>query len=174
MHHGQREERPSMRENAAGEPETPDSSLVRSIRKAVEQFRSTEHDQPLVAVYLYGSTVRGRVTALSDLDLAVLFQQDVSEDRRWQVLPRLGSAVARRLADGDGEGLEVDVHDLASLSLAVQGRVLTEGVLVLSVDEVPRVRFEDRTRRRYFDFLPFQQRDTEEGLRGLRERVDGG
>lgn len=69
---------------------------------------------------------------------------------------------------------EVDVHDLDSLPLAVQGRVLTEGMLLLSRDEVRRGRLEERTRRRYFDFLPFQRADTEEGLTGLRERIRGG
>lgn len=153
---------------------TPDASLVRSIRDAAEDVLLSGEGDPVVAVYLYGSAARGRVTGLSDLDLAVLFREAVSEDRRWRELPRLGSAVARSLSAEGTEAPDVDVHDLASMPIAVQGRVLTEGVLVLSTDEVRRVRFEERTRCRYFDFLPFQERDTEEGLEGLRERVDGG
>lgn len=163
-----------MSEDTGAEGNPPESSLVGSIRKAAEDFLSTERGQPLVAVYFYGSAARGRVTPLSDLDLAVLFGQDVPEDRRWRFLPGLASSVARSLAEGGAEAPDVEVHDLGSLPLAVQGRVLTEGVLVLSTEEVRRVRFEELTRRRYFDFLPFQERDTEEGLKGLRERIDGG
>lgn len=163
-----------MSDDAAVERTAPDGSLVRSVRDAVEDLLSSVDDDPVVAVYLYGSVSRGRVTGLSDLDLAVLFNEGVSEDRRWRELPRLGSAVARSLSTGEKDAPEVDVHDLASMPIAVQGRVLTDGVVILSTDEIRRVRFEDRTRRRYFDFLPFQRRDTEEGLEGLRERVDGG
>lgn len=152
----------------------PDSSLVRTIRDAVEAFLASVDDDLVAAIYLYGSAARGRVTGLSDLDVAVLYCEGVGQDRRWQELPRLGSAIARSLAVEGTGAPDVDVHDLASIPIAVQGRVLTEGVLVLSTDEVRRVRFEERTRRRYFDFLPFQERDTEEGLAGLRERVDGG
>lgn len=152
----------------------PDSSLLRTIRDAAEAFLSSVDDDPVAAIYLYGSAARGRVTGLSDLDVAVLYCEGVAQDRRWRELPRLGSTIARSLAVEGTGAPDVDVHDLASMPIAVQGRVLTEGVLVLSTDEVRRVRFEERTRRRYFDFLPFQERDTEEGLGGLRERVDGG
>lgn len=162
-----------MRDGGAGREEAT-ASLVASIRAAAEELVAREDAAPMVALYLYGSAARGRVTPLSDLDLAALFPSRVSEDRRWRELPLLGSAVARRLARRTSEALEVDVHDLSSLPIAVQGRVLTEGILVLSLDEGRRVRFEDRTRRRYFDFLPFQAADTAEGLEGLRERVDGG
>lgn len=163
-----------MSDDAGFQRVTPDSSLVRSIRDAVEDFLSSVADDPVAAIYLYGSAARGQVTGLSDLDVAVLYREEMTEDRRWRVLPGLGSAVARSLAVDGTNAPDVDVHDLASMPIAVQGRVLTEGVVILSTDEVRRVRFEELARRRYFDFLPFQERDTKEGLEGLRERVDGG
>lgn len=147
---------------------------LRAIGSAVEEAASEVGGDLLAAVYLYGSRARGRRTALSDVDLAILFRDGVSEEERWEELPALGSAVARALADGGSGAPEVDVHDLDALPLAVQGRVLTEGRLLLSRHEVRRVRFEETTRRRYFDFLPFLRRDTERGLRGLRERIGGG
>lgn len=154
--------------------EGPTRAFLRSLRAAVEEAVSEGSASSAAALYLYGSAARGRRTPLSDLDLAVLFREGASEEVRWRELPQIGSAVARALADRGDDGREVDAHDLDALPLAVQGRVLTEGTLLLSRDEVRRVRFEERTRRRYFDFLPFQKLDTEEGLTGLRERVDGG
>lgn len=163
-----------MARDSGADREDATASLVATIRAAAEEVVAREDAVPVVALYLYGSAARGRVTPLSDLDLAALFPSHVSEERRWRELPRLGSAVARRLAHRATETPAVDVHDLSSLPIAVQGRVLTEGILVLSLDEGRRVRFEDRTRRRYFDFLPFQEADTEEGLEGLRERTGRG
>lgn len=111
---------------------------------------------------------------LSDLDIAVLFADGVSKEERWEELPAFGSAVARALLDTRGARVEVDVYDLEALPLALQGRMLTEGTLLLSRVAERRVRFEEWTRRRYFDFLPFQRADTEEGLEGLRERLTDG
>lgn len=147
-----------------------DPEQLRALRAAVENGAP----DGAAAVYLYGSEARGRRTVLSDLDIAVLFADGVSEEERWEELPAFGSAVARALRESRGARAEVDVHDLEALPLAVQGRVLTEGTLLLSRVAKRRVRFEERTRRRYFDFLPFQRVDTEEGLEGLRERLTDG
>jgi hypothetical protein len=65
------------------------------------------------------------------------------------------------------------VRDIEELPLVVQGRILTEGRLVRSSDDVRRVRFETAVRMLYFDFLPFHARDVEEGLRSLRRRFGG-
>lgn len=146
------------------------SERFRTLRAAVEGALP----QGAAAAYLYGSGARGEDTSLSDLDLAVLFADAVSEEERWQELPAFGSAVARALLDARGERVNVDVHDLEALPLSVQGRVLTDGTLLLSRVDERRVRFEERTRRRYFDFLPFERADTEEGLEGLRERLADG
>lgn len=156
------------------EREGADPELLRALRAAVESALPEDSRPTVAAVYLYGSGARERRTSLSDLDVALLFGGGVSEEERWEELPAFGSAVARALSDVGGAGGEVDVHDLDALPLAVQGRVLTGGTLLVSRDEERRVRFEERTRRRYFDFLPFQRADTEEGLRGLKERFEGG
>lgn len=152
----------------------PDRKLLRALRGAVERAASEDSLPGLAAVYLYGSGARRERTLLSDVDLAVLFAEDASEEMRWEELPAFGSAVARALLEVRGERVDVDVHDLEALPLAVQGRVLTEGTLVCSRNEERRVRFEERTRRRYFDFLPFERTDTAEGLRALKERFGRG
>jgi hypothetical protein len=43
--------------------------------------------------------------------------------------------------------------------LPVQGRVVTTGVLLFEREPVRRMAFETMTRRLYFDFLPFIERD---------------
>lgn len=157
--------------NAGESAESPTTS----VRRAVEDAASGSEGRIVAAVYLHGSAARGRTTPLSDVDVAVLFGEDVPERERDREASRIGTAVARGLADReDGGGREVEVRDLDALPLAVRGRVVTEGTLVSSGDDVRRVRFEDLTRRRYHDFLPFERADTEEGLRGLRERFSDG
>lgn len=124
----------------------------------------------MAAVYLYGSAAAGRTTSLSDVDVAVLFG-DASPD------PVAARAVRSAIA-GDlvhrFPGLFFDVRNLEDLPLAVRGRILTEGRLLVDRDPSRRVAFEVRTRMLYFDFLPFLTADTREGLRALRERFGSG
>lgn len=124
----------------------------------------------VAAVYLYGSAAAGRTTPLSDVDVAVLFREETVDPRAGRgVLSEIVGELARRLP-----GVSFDVRDLESLPLSVQGRVLTEGSLLVDGDPSRRVAFEVRTRLLYFDFLPFQRADTREGLRALRERFGSG
>lgn len=151
------------------EPSVEKVDLLDAVSRAV-----AEHPE-VAAAYLYGSAAAGRSTPLSDVDVALLFvEEGVGERRRSVIAAAVGSEVARRVRDGRGPAREVEVRDLEALPLAVTGSVLTEGELARSADDVRRVRFEELTRRRYFDFLPILRRDAREGLAGLRERfLDG-
>jgi predicted nucleotidyltransferase len=122
----------------------------------------------VAAAYLYGSVARGETTSLSDVDIAVLFSEDLSESVRRDLMVDISSDLVRA-----GIGERLDLRDIEELPLVVQGRILTEGRLAHSNDDVRRVRFETSIRMRYFDFLPFHRRDVEEGLRSLRRRFGG-
>lgn len=123
----------------------------------------------VAAAYLYGSVARGRFTSISDVDVAILFLPDIDFDGRRSIASRIAGDLSRAIP-----GAQLDVRDLDELPLAVQGRVLTEGRLLVSNDEPRRVRFEVAVRQRYFDFLPIQERLAAEGLRAMRERVGDG
>ena len=122
----------------------------------------------IAAAYVYGSAARGEVTPLSDVDVALLFVEGLSERTRRELLAQIAGDLARH-----GVGPRLDVRDFEDLPLTVQGRVLAEGALVRSNDNVRRVRFETFVRMQYFDFLPFHRRDIEEGLHSLRRRFGG-
>lgn len=123
----------------------------------------------IAAAYLYGSAATGSTTSLSDLDVAILFAEEVDDGSRRLIASSLAADLARSFP-----GRAIDVRDLDELPLVVQGRVLTEGILCGANDPVRRVRFETGTRMRYFDFLPFHRADVTEGLRGLRRKLSGG
>lgn len=133
---------------------------------SLEQLRSALatvlRDVPAVAAaYAYGSRVRGRPLAFSDLDLALVpVEPDAGEAD-----PLLAERVAARLAAALGVPFEVDAHLTDRLPLPVRGRVVTEGLLVFERDPSRRVAFETATRREYFDFLPTLKRDARAALR---------
>ena len=123
-----------------------------AVTRAVDGVRA------IAAVYLYGSSVAGRPSRLSDIDLALVLSAD-SDD------PLFAERVAARVSEELGGGVEIDAHVAADLPLAVRGRVVTRGRLIYERDPSCRVEFETATRRLYFDFLPFLERDAREGLR---------
>lgn len=112
----------------------------------------------IVAVYLYGSTLGGRVSPLSDVDLALVLTDDPED-------PLFAERVAARVGEELGGDIEIDAHVAADLPLPVRGRVVTQGRLIYERDPSSRVEFETATRRLYFDFLPLLERDAREGLR---------
>lgn len=112
------------------------------------------------AAYAFGSRVTGSFRPSSDLDIAFVLS-DVGESTDDPLLPeRLAARMATRLATP----IEIDGHLAARLPLNVRGRVVTEGILLYDSNPVRRVEFETHTRRLYFDFLPFIERDAREAF----------
>jgi len=117
-------------------------------------------DAPAVAaVYAYGSRISGRPLPSSDLDLAFVLAPGTPRT------PLLAEELAARIASALRTSVEVDGHVATDLPLPVRGRVVTQGKLVFEHDPVVRTEFETTTRREYFDFLPFLERDAQAVLR---------
>jgi uncharacterized protein len=103
-----------------------------------------EQDGRIVFAYLFGSAARGRLTPLSDVDVAV-FIEDSSDaaGTRLEIL----DAVSRHLRTD-----RVDVVILNRASTAVAGRVLLDRRVL--VDRKPGLRhqYESLTLRMFHDF----------------------
>ena len=134
-----------------------DAISLTDLRSAVD--RALAGVSEVAAVYAYGSRVRGRALPLSDLDLAFVLASDLGREDAL-----LAERLSARIASALRASVEVDGHLADELPLPVRGRVVTEGVLVHERDPIRRVEFETATRRLYFDFLPFLERDAREGL----------
>jgi hypothetical protein len=107
-------------------------------------------DQPdVVLVYLFGSHARHRARPHSDLDIALLL--DEQGRTSFELLERrldLATSAAEIVG-----GL-VDVVLLNRAPLLLQGQVLGEGRLLYATDKVAQVEYEAHARALYFDFQP--------------------
>lgn len=115
----------------------------------------------MLVAYVFGSRAAGGHTATSDADIGVLL------DRPLGLLGR------QRLADRLAEALgapEVDLVVLDEAPLELRGRVVQEGRLIFSADDVRRVAFEVRTRSEYLDFLPVLEAHTSRYIHRVAER----
>jgi predicted nucleotidyltransferase len=98
-------------------------------------------------VYLFGSVARSSATRVSDVDVAVLYQQ--APPRSLAGLPLDLEDDLERLL-----GRPVDVVVLNRAPVDLIHRVLRDGRLIAEADRAARIRFETRARSDYFDLLP--------------------
>ncbi|MGH2529165.1 MAG: type VII toxin-antitoxin system MntA family adenylyltransferase antitoxin [Actinomycetota bacterium] len=128
-------------------------TLETRLREALER-----HHDVLVA-YLFGSTARGTAGPLSDVDVAVLLQEDGDPlERQLDLVGEVSSAIGSDL---------VDVILLNEASIALAYRVLRDGRLILSRDERARIQHRVSTVDRYLDMEPFRRVQAQ----GLRQRI---
>lgn len=120
--------------------------------RIVPQLRSwmAAHGHGFVAVYLFGSVVRGQERPDSDVDIAVVLGTHraptlVELDRLARMQQQLAALVQR----------DVDLVPLDGASPDLRHNVLADHLLLFEGDHAARVEFEIRTHNDYADHLPF-------------------
>ncbi len=128
-----------------GKPLPPDiAPRLRTLDQAFERCPS------VVFAYLFGGAAAGRLTPLSDVDVAVYLDPaaDPIEGRLEAI-----DAVTRHLATD-----EVDLVVLNTAPTALVGRVLTTRRVILDREPFLRHRFESLALRQFWDFRMLERR----------------
>lgn len=116
--------------------------MDRAVTEKIRDYFAA--DPNVVAVYLFGSHAKGRAGAGSDIDLAVLLREKPEYDYRLRVMCELADLLKT----------EVDALILDQCGILMQRQVLKYGIVLFERDRRPRIAFEIRSRKLYFDFLP--------------------
>jgi len=136
--------------------------MVETLREVLPELLA---GLPVSLVYLYGSAARGRMTQRSDVDIALVLEEDLTPLERLRLILRLGLSLSDRC------GIEnPDVRVINDAPLLFRGRVVTEGILVYEKSDEARIEFETYTRMRYFDYLPVHRRMQDELIAGILAR----
>ena len=117
--------------------------IVDHLREAVSS---------LSAVYVFGSQVTGHATAESDLDVALLTDDDLSAEELWDLSSSVASLVK----------CDVDLLDLRSASTVMQYRVITTGKRLWSKDSQAAL---------YESFILSQKTALDEARAGLLQDI---
>lgn len=118
---------------------------------------------PLDVAVLFGSAASGETTELSDLDVGVKFQEDVSAEERISFMDEITAEVI-----GEAGFSAVDLVDLERVPAAVAYRALDTGKVLVG-DEADVTRIKERFLREKLDFQPVKQQWKE----ALSQRVAG-
>ena len=127
-------------------------------------------DENAAAVYLFGSTVKGRDRTNSDIDLAVLFYPHLDKEERFSA--KLEMAVElTEMAGAQGYKARFDVVDLNSANLFFIHQLMKNKQLIIDKDPHYRVEFEVAYRRNFFDLQGFYDLYHKQALKRLKERL---
>lgn len=142
------------------------SGTTIDLERVARELQPVARRHPeIVAVWIFGSAVRGALRFDSDVDVAVLFAKGTAA--RDQVL----AAFAARLETVTTPYL-VDAVDLAAQGVIFAHEVLCTGKLVFEADRERRADFESSTCVRAFDFLPTHELAVRGQREGLLRRLE--
>ena len=126
----------------------PEYRHTKEIDKIIEPFKK---NRDVISIYLFGSYARGREKPFSDIDICVVADRDANRD---EILSHSSK--------------KIDISIFYDLPLSMRFRVIKEGKLLFSRDELKLHRTIVATIRSYLDFKPHIMRRTERVL-GVRD-----
>jgi len=127
---------------------------IEEIQVSLQGFFATRLEVRLA--YLFGSLVRGRSNKLSDIDIAVLLDEE-----RYRALDEKEPYGYKAALIADLMGMlhtnEVDLVVLNEAPPLLAHEVIRTGVVVFCRDERERIAFEVHTKKRYLDTKPLRE-----------------
>ena len=142
------------------QPAMPQSDLEQLEQKLREFFSKVEG---VTLAYLFGSTVRGEANRLSDIDIAVLFDDTLLQKEAFDLQLELIGELTGLLKTN-----KVDLVIINDSPLLLTYNIIREGIILKS-DEPVRVKFETKIMSRYLDERDHIQRHAKESLRRIAE-----
>lgn len=118
----------------------------------------------LIAVYLFGSEAKGTSGKLSDIDIAVLFNNKTDKSGRFDMRLRISSELSSIM----NKTVEVVVLNDSPIQLSYE--VIKHGNLILCNDRSAQIDFETETLSKYLDRRYYDKRHAELVLEKIASR----
>lgn len=108
---------------------------------------------PVRFAYLFGSQAKKETTPLSDVDIAVFLDEDLTDKQQFDVRLELIGKLSKIY-----QVKKIDVVVLNNCSLLLSFNVVVAGELLYCIDEKRRIEFESKIMSLYFDQQYYYQR----------------
>jgi len=125
------------------------ATLQLKIRK---HFKEILSESAIIAIYLFGSSVKRHEKDPADIDIALLLDESAYKDDPVASLAPAYMAATRAALDLE---CETDITILNTASLEMAYTIITSGVCLVETDREKRLGFEIALKGMYFDFKPF-------------------
>jgi predicted nucleotidyltransferase len=131
-----------------------DNDLIKKIKELLKELiaQKARLKDYLIAVYLFGSIVKGRERKKSDIDLAFVFGESFYKKDPFTALQEaeiMAAEISKKLQKG------IDVIILNSASLSFAYHTVREGLCIYEGNTVDRILYEVTLDNKYQDFMPF-------------------
>jgi len=141
-------------------------AVVPPVDDAARTRLAAALDVPRVlSALLYGSQATGKAGPLSDVDVAVWLDAELTQSERYQLQLRLMVLASEALGTD-----EVQIVILNEATPLLRHRAMRDGVRLLDTDPRARIRLETRALLEYLDTAPLRATLAA----GLKRRIDGG
>ena len=125
--------------------------LTEEYRRRLRDFFK-EKDE-VILVYIFGSQVKGNLSSLSDVDIAIYLDEKLNKKDRFNLRLRLIVKVCGILGCR-----RVDLVVLNDAPLRLYYNIIKEGIVLYSRDELKRIRSEAKIMSKYLDQKYYQDR----------------
>lgn len=124
-----------------------------------------QKDKDILFCYIFGSYGKGKITPLSDVDVAVyLINVKDYFDKKLTLLGKINDILKTD---------EVDLVILNEAPLTLIHQILKTKKILFSKDELSRISFEVKSQMFYFDAAPLRRRAVERLKRRIEEKKYG-
>lgn len=121
------------------------NEVIKSIQ---ENFKDLAEGCNISLLYVFGSYAKGKNTASSDLDIAVLLKEGFRPMDKLNLLGELTSVFKRE---------DIDLVIMNSANSVLRHQIIKYGKLVYMENEDVKVSFEVKTLKEYMDMEPFRR-----------------
>lgn len=142
--------------------------FIGDIQPLLPELQRLFQEHRVILAYLFGSQASGKAGPLSDVDIAVLFAENLSSRMRFRLRCRLIAELMGVFRRND-----VEVVDLAEASPLLRNQVRRYSQLLYCQDDRQRVRFQTETLRDYLDTKPIRQVQQYDLLKRIQEGTYG-
>lgn len=118
----------------------------------------------IVAVYLFGSTVQNRSHRFSDVDVAVLFEEEMDAATMFRRSLVIGAELETQLS------APVDVVVLNRAPIFMRFNIIQTGMLIVERRRTERCRFQMKAMNSYYDAKPYLDYQRNEAIRRIQEK----
>jgi len=125
----------------------------------LDQLKKYFATQPVEVVYLFGSQATGKTNKLSDIDIGVLFKENLSDSTCFDLRVKMTADLS-----GISKTDQVDVVNLEKAPIALRYSAISPKKEILTVNNNRRAVFEAETNSRYFDYSYYIKENTKNSL----------